>query len=456
MLHDREVRVDTVIEGGQVVTPGGVATTDVAIADGKIVAFGARLRGGGRVPARGLWVLPGAIDGHTHMQAPAFGRTTRDTFASGSRAAAAGGVTTFLDFTVGSGATALADDVEKRTSEAGASLVDFGLHAEVVAWSDGRAEEIPRAVAGGVPSFKFYTVYAERLTYDELARAFAAVAAAGGVAMVHAEDLEVVERASSAIAPADRRRMAAFPRSRPPESEASAVAHLCEIAAASGARLHIAHVSTAAAAAAIARAKARGVRVTAETCPHYLLLDESAYAREDGRLWSVVPPLRSPDDRAALWSALEDGTIDTVATDHCPFARADKEGAEDVLAMPCGLSGVETLLPLVASEGVAGRRLPLARLARALAENPARIFGLAPAKGTIAVGADADLVLFDPARAWTVSAADLHSATDLSPWEGFAVRGRVVRTFARGRCVFADGEFPTDVGTGRFVPRRLV
>lgn len=217
MLHNGGTRVDTVIEGGQVVTPSGVATTDIAIADGKIVALGARLRGGDRVPARGLWVLPGAIDGHTHMQAPAFGRTTRDTFASGSRAAAAGGVTTFLDFTVGSGATALADDVEKRIAEAGSSLVDFGLHAEVVAWNAGRAEEIARAVAGGVASFKFYTVYAERLTYDELARAFRAVAAAGGVAMVHAEDLEAIERAASAIAPADRRSMAAFPRSRPPE-----------------------------------------------------------------------------------------------------------------------------------------------------------------------------------------------------------------------------------------------
>ncbi len=442
---------ETVIAGGRVLTHGEWVKADVGIDGGRIARFGARLDGGERMEARNLWVLPGAIDGHTHMEAPAFGMTTRDTFESGTRAAAAGGVTTILDFTIGGDETTLTEQVQTRAETAQQSLVDVGLHAEVVGWRPDRAGEIADAVRAGVTSFKFYTVYVERSTPAELADAFRAIAAAGGVAMVHAEDPDAIAAATAAIPERKRSRMTAFPQSRPTRSEAIAVEQVCALAEAANVRLHVAHVSTAEAAAVIARAKARGVRVTAETCPHYLLLDQRVYAGEDGRQWSVIPPLRSPEDRVALWAALSDGTLDTVATDHCPFLRADKALSSSVLEMPCGLPGVETLLPLMHSEGVAARGLSPEWFARVVSENPARIFDLAPRKGALDIGADADLVLFDPKREWTLSAAKLHMTTDFSPFAGLAVRGAVVRTYVRGRCVFADGEFPAGPGWGRFV-----
>jgi dihydropyrimidinase len=455
MSHSTDTAFETVISGGHVVMPRGLVQTDVGIRNSQIAALGASLVGVERVEARGLWILPGAIDGHTHMDAPAFGITTRDTFASGTRSAAAGGVTTAIDFTVGGGRTTLAEQVRARIEATHGSLVDIGLHAEVVAWKADRRGEISDAIRAGVPSFKFYTVYAERCSPEELADAFRAIAAAGGVAMVHAEDLDAILMASALIPEAERTRMTSFARSRPRESEAIAVERVCSLAEAAGARLHIAHVSTAGSVSVIARAKARGARVTAETCPHYLLLDARAYEREDGRLFSVIPPLRTPEDRAALWSALADGVLDTVATDHCPFLRADKAGPASVLEMACGFPGVETLLPLMYSEGVAARGLSPHWLEHVVSGNPARIFGLAPQKGALAIGADADLVLFDPKRHWTVSADRLHTRADFTPFDGLPVRGAVVRTYVRGRCVFADGEFPASEGWGQFVARNL-
>ncbi len=452
----RQRHHEAVIAGGRVWTHGEWVKADVGIDGGRIARLGARLDGAERVDALNLLVFPGAIDGHTHMEAPAFGMTTRDTFESGTRAAAGGGVTTILDFTIAGDRTTLAEQVQARAETARQSLVDVGLHAEVVGWRPDREGEIADAVRAGVTSFKFYTVYAERSTPAELADAFRAISAVGGVAMVHAEDPDAIAAASAAIPEPERSRMTSFPRSRPSQSEAIAVERMCALAEAANVRLHIAHVSTAEAAAVIARAKARGVRVTAETCPHYLLLDQRVYAREDGRQWSVIPPIRTSEDRVALWSALSDGTLDTVATDHCPFLRADKARPTNVLEIPCGLPGVETLLPLMHSEGVAARGLSLEWLARVVSGNPARIFDLAPRKGSLGVGADADLILFDPKKAWTLSAANLHMATDFSPFEGLAVRGAVVRTYVRGRCVFADGEFPTGPGWGRFVASSAV
>ncbi len=440
--------------GGRVVRENAAGRADIALREGRVAAIGARLRGRERIEARGLWVLPGAIDGHTHLQAPAFGMTTRDSFASGTRSAAAGGVTTIVDFTLGSTETSLAEQVRARIETARTSVVDVGLHAEIVGGRAISHDEVRDAVAAGAVSFKLYTVYAERVTPDELRTAFRALAAAGAVAMVHAEDADLIEAATRSIAPEARGRMISLARSRPPASEARAVADVCRLAEETGVRLHIAHVSSAAAAAAVAQAKARGVLVTAETCPHYLLLDERSYAREDGRQWSVIPPLRRPEERSALWAALGDGTLDTVATDHCPFLRADKANARDVLAMPCGLAGVETLLPLIYSEGVAARGHTPNWLVAVLAARPARIFGLAPRKGALAPGADADLVLFDPHAKASIAASGLHTAADVTPFEGWRTRGRVVATYVRGRCVFRDGEVLAPPGWGQYVAGR--
>jgi dihydropyrimidinase len=444
---------ETVIAGGRVWSRNGLVEADLGIDGGRIGHLGTRLDGSKRVNARNLWVLPGVIDGHTHMEAAAFGLHSRDTFESGTRAAAAGGVTTILDFTAGSAESTLAEQVQARVAAARRAVVDIGLHAEIVGWRSDRAYEIAEAVRMGVTSFKFYTVYAERSNPSQLADAFRVIAAAGGVAMVHAEDADLIRTATEALPRGARQHMTSFPRSRPAASEAAAVSLVCQLAEIAGVRVHFAHLSTGAAVDVVRSAKARGLQVTAETCPHYLLLDERAYATADGRQFSVIPPLRTPEDQSALWAALADGTIDSVATDHCPFVRPEKDHGDDVLSIPCGLPGVETLLPLLHSEGVVARALSLDWLVRALCASPARIFGLAPQKGQIEVGADADLVLFDPRRAWTLRASALHMGADFSPYEGRRVRGAVVRTLVRGRTVWADGECLVEPGWGRFVPR---
>lgn len=444
---------ETVIAGGRVWSRDRLVGADIGIDDGCVARIAARLDGAERVDARNLWVLPGAIDGHTHMEAPAFGLRSRDTFESGTRAAAAGGVTTLLDFTTGSAESTLTEQVHDRVAAAQRVVVDVGLHAEIVGWRPDRANEIAEATRAGVTSFKFYTVYAERSSPAQLADAFRVIAAAGGVAMVHAEDADLIQAATKVLSHGARQHMISFPQSRPAASEAAAVSLVCQLAEAAGVRVHFAHLSTGAAADIVRRAKARGLPVTAETCPHYVLLDERVYARADGRHFSVIPPLRTPEDQSALWAALSDGAIDSVATDHCPFVRAEKDEGDDALSIPCGLPGVETLLPLLHSEGVVARGLPLGWLVRAVCESPARIFGLAPQKGRIEVGADADLVLFDPRKAWTLSASDLHMGADFSPFEGRRVRGAVIRTLVRGRTVWADGECPVEPGWGRFVSR---
>ncbi len=438
------------IRGARVLTPYGLLATSVGIAGGRIAALGRNPVGDETIDAQGLWVLPGAVDGHTHMEAPAFGIRSRDTFESGTKAAAAGGITTIVDFTVATGKT-LGLEIESRIAAARSAVVDVALHAEIAGWRPDRAGEVADAVRLGVRSFKFYTVYAERSDPEQLEDAFRAIAAVDGVAMVHAEDAEIVRASSALLSREERRRATALPRSRPGIAEATAISLVAALAERAGVRLHIAHVSSGGGCEAVRRAKARGVRITAETCPHYLVLDEGVYERADGRAWSVIPPLRTAADREALWSALRDGTVDAVATDHCPFLRADKEVGGDVLEIPCGLPGVETFLPILCSEGRA-RGFALERLAALSAEAPARIFGVSPRKGRIAVGADADLVLYDPRRAWTVSAAGLHGAGDVSPYEGLAVRGAVVRTLVRGQSVWADGESGGIPGWGRFIP----
>ncbi len=438
------------IRGARVLTPYGLLATSIGIAGKHIAALGRNLVGDEMIDAQGLWVLPGAVDGHTHMEAPAFGIQSRDMFESGTQAAAAGGVTTIIDFTVASGGT-LGRDIESRVAAARRAAVDVALHAEVAGWRPDRSDEIADAVRLGVRSFKFYTVYAERSDPEQLEDAFRAIAAVDGVAMVHAEDAEIVRTASDGLSREERRRASALPRSRPTIAESTAIALVAALAERAGVRLHIAHVSSEGGCEAVRRAKARGVRITAETCPHYLVLDEGVYERADGRTWSVIPPLRTATHREALWSALRDGTIDAVATDHCPFLRADKEVSNDVLEIPCGLPGVETLLPILYSEGQTRGFAP-EHLAALSAEAPARIFGLPPRKGRIAVGRDADLVFYDPERAWAISAAGLHMQSDVSPYEGLAVRGAVVRTLVRGRTVWLDGEFVGVPGWGRFVP----
>jgi dihydropyrimidinase len=445
---------DLVVRGGTLVTSKSLVRADIGIREERIAAVGVDLRGVREMDASGRLVLPGVIDVHTHMAAPAGGVTSSDDFPTGTRAAAAGGVTTIVDFTVASPGKRLIEDVERRIDDVSDALVDVALHAEVVGWQPSREDEIAEAVDAGVSSFKFYMAYGslgQRSDSGALVDAFRVIARAGGVALVHAEDDPIIDMTLRRLGPTERTSMRGLARSRPAICEGAAMAQAIYLAEKTGVKLHVCHVSSALGAEVLARGRATGAALTAETCPQYLVLTEDVYAQDGGEQFSVMPPLRTAEDRDALWGALRGGGLSCVATDHCPFRREQKQLGGSFEDLPYGLPGVETLLPLLYSEGVGTGRIDLQSVVRLLSEEPARIFGLSDRKGSLDVGADADLVVFDPAVKWTIAAERLHMNTDFSPFEGRTVRGAVSATVSRGSVVYDRGAIVESRGRGRFV-----
>ena len=435
---------ELVIAGAKLVTPQGVRETDVLIREGRIARLGRAHRPRAAFSAQGLILLPGAIDAHVHLALPVAGTRSADDFATGTLAAAAGGVTTLIDFTLGAPDKSLPQAIEERIAQAAPAAVDFSLHAEMIGWTPDRAGELAQAAELGVRSFKFYLAYADsgrRTPLGVLKAAMEGIARLGGVAMVHAEAEELVVPGKGPT-----------PEGRPAVAEEVAIAELAILALRTGCRTYVAHISSAGGLGAYLAGRDRGAPLWGETCPHYLLLDETAYSRPHGRYFSVTPPLRRPADRAALWAALARRELQAVSTDHCPFTRAQKDAAESPEKLPSGLPGIETLLPLLYSEGVAKGRLSLAALAWYLGEGPARAFGLWPRKGGIQPGADADLVLLDPKGSWTITAEGLHMATDFSPYEALQVQGRIVGVLSRGEWLAREGELLARPGRGEFVP----
>jgi len=432
------------IRGAKVVTPQGVREADVLIREGKIVRVGRVHRPGKVFSARGLVLLPGAIDAHVHLALPVAGTRSADDFESGTLAAAAGGVTTIVDFTVGRAEKSLPAAIEERLEEAKKAAVDFSLHAEMIGWTPERKAELLQAAELGVRSFKFYMTYGDsgrRTSLPVLKAAMERIARLGGVAMIHAEAEELVDPGRGP-----------YPEARPALAEEVAIAELAVLALRTGCLTYVAHISSMQGLSTFLAAKERGAPLMGETCPQYLILDESVYTRPDGYLYSVTPPLRGPQDWEALWTALFRRELQAVSTDHCPFTRAQKEpGQNDPTRLPSGLPGVETLLPLLYSEGVVKGRLSLSDLVWYLAEGPARAFGLWPKKGGVQEGADADLVFLDPQARWEIHADALHMATDFSPYEGFPVVGKVTSVLSRGRWLVRDGELLAQPGWGEFV-----
>ncbi len=448
---------ELVVRGGTVVTPMASEVADVAIDGETIAAVGPRLRGLREIDATGRLVLPGAIDAHTHMALPVSGTRSSDDFRSGTIAAACGGVTTIVDFTVGGPDSTIPEDLERRRADAADSFIDYALHAEVIGWRPGREWEFREAIGLGVTSFKFYTAYeasGRRTPPDEMATAFGALSEWDAVALVHCEEESLISSIVERLTEEDLGRMRTLAEARPDLCERSAIHQVARIARETGCRTHIVHVSSRLGLEAVREGRTAGATLSAETCPQYLLLTRDMYDRADGHLYSASPALRSDEDRSALWTGLRHRDLDLVATDHCPFTREQKRWRGDFRDLPYGLPGVETLLPLVHSEGVGSGRLALNDIPRLLSEGPARTFGLYPRKGAIAVGADADLVIFDPTVRWRIAADDLHMNVDFSPYEDLEVSGRVETTISRGSVVYAQEAVAGEAGRGTYVPRR--
>lgn len=426
-----------------------------------MTAIGASLRAPGDevIDAEGCYVLPGAIDPHTHIELPTGnGGYNADTWFSGTVAAAFGGTTTVIDMiTQERGAPlheALADWHSRARPHA---VVDYGFHMGII---DPRPEvlaEIPELVRTGVPSFKLYLGYRGRLMLSdaELFTTMRAVGRAGGLTLVHAENGDVIDTlVAEAVANGET-----TPRhhalTRPAATEAEATARACHLARLAEAPLYVVHVTCREALEEIAQARRHGQHVLAETCTHYLLFtaDDLARPHFEGARWVLSPPLRKDADRLALWDALGAG-IEVVASDHCPWTLAQKaQGRERFDRIPNGAPGVEERLPFLYTYGVEQGGITLEELVALTSTNPARIFGLYPRKGTIAPGSDADVVVWDPGVQRTWSAAHHRCGSDNTPYEGMAVSGAVRHLLVRGRTVIEDGELAAPAGCGIFLER---
>ena len=449
--------LDLVITGGTVVTAEASARADVGVEAGRIAALGLGLHGRQTIDARGMLVLPGAVDEHVHLQMPVGEFCSSDDFYTGTVAAAHGGTTTLVDFAEPAPGQTLLEALEARRAEADPRVVvDYGLHMTLSRAGDETLAQVPACIAAGSASFKLYMAYQGlRLDDEGLLRALAALREAGGRPLVHAENHHAIAYLTARALAAGRTGPAEHPRTRPAVMEAEAVHRLLALAHVAGAPLTLAHLSCALGLEEVRRARARGQAVWVETCPQYLLLDESEYERPgfEAAKFVMAPPPRTGADRAALWAGLASGEVDTVATDHCPFFFATQKvrGRDDFSRIPGGAPAVETRLPLLYTHGVCRGRLSPERWVEVCCTAPARRFGLAPRKGTLALGADADVVIFDPDRRVTLSAGTLHQNVDYTPYEGWQVQGYPRTVLSRGEVLVHDGQFSGPPGRGQFL-----
>ena len=453
------MQYDIVIKGGELVSSRGRTRADLGIIGEKIAAVGADLDGREVLDATGKLVFPGALDVHTHFQLPFCGTVSADDFVSGSKAAALGGVTTFIDFAIQARPASVMDAIRARRAEADPKVcVDYGLHAGITEWNDDRIREFPEIFEAGVPTFKMFMIYKAQGWQSNDGDLYGAIREAkrlGGMIGVHAENNDLIELLQSEVETADHPGCYAHAVTRPTVTESEAISRAIQIAEAADGALYIVHLSTGAAADIVQAAQRRGVNVHAETGPQYLLLDDELFKREDGHHFGTCPPIRKPADQETLWARLADGTLTVLATDTCTFDSTQKAmWGGDYRSIPFGMPGIETMVPLTYTAGVREGRLTLEQMVAVLCENPARLFGLWPRKGSLTVGSDADVVIFDPDCEVTITPEVLATNCDFSPFEGTTVTGWPQTTLLRGQVIVRDRVFTGAPGQGRFLHRK--
>ncbi len=446
------------VKNGVLVTEFGVINGDVLIKEGVISAIGQGLREEGMktVDTGGCLVLPGIVDPHVQLEVFRGSSSMTDDFDTGTKAAACGGVTTIIDFADQPRGRDALEYLRERKAIADAKVnVDYTLHMSITDLSGDTLKEIPIIVQEEfVTSFKLYLTYrrmGRMITEGQTLAVMREVAKTGGIVGVHAESDSIVEYLTEECIQNGRTDPRYFPQSRSDVAEAASVASTIEIARATGCDLYVHHVSTGAGIELIASAKRNGVRVWAETCPHYLILTDEVYQGEKRYLYVMNPPLRAEEDRNRLWKGIQTNVVDTIGTDHCSYKVEQKVMHSRFDQVPPGVPGIEILLPVMYTEGVSKGRMTLSRLVELLCSNPAKVFGLFPRKGTILVGSDGDLVIFNPAREWTINASKLRTNSDFCPFEGMKMAGSIEKTILRGEIIYADGSFCGTANGGRFV-----
>ena len=448
-------------KNGTVVSGRGTRRADVLVEDEKIlqVARGISDPLARTVDVTGKLLLPGFIDAHTHFDLDVCNTTTADDFDSGTRSAIRGGTTTVVDFACPNKGESLHYGLDLWHKKAdGKCWCDYGFHMTIDDWNEDIEREIDDMYAAGISSFKMYMTYPAMMIGDEaMYKALKKLKEKGGICGVHCENSGVINALIAEKRAAGATGVASHPETRPDYLEAEAVGRLLRIAQAVDIPVVIVHLTNAAALAEVHAARRRGQKVYVETCPQYLVLDDSVYYNEDysrAARYVCAPPLRKSADCRALWAGLRRGEIQTVSTDHCSFTLEQKEaGRGDFTRIPGGLPGVEARGELVYSFGVATRKISLAAMCRVLSENPAKLYGMFPRKGVIAPGADADIVVYDPRADHILRAEDMVSRAGYTPYEGFVTTGSIAQVWLRGKLAVRDGQVLMETPEGRYIPR---
>ena len=451
----------TLFKGGTVVSGTGTKRADLLIENEKIVESGRNLKADADkvVDVTGCFLFPGFIDAHTHFDLDVCNTTTADDFYTGSRAALRGGTTTVIDFACPNKGESLHYGLDLWHKKAdGRTFCDYGFHMTIDDWNESIRAELPDMFAKGISSFKMYMTYPAMMVGDrDMYWALKELKSLGGLCGVHCENAGVIDGMIAERKNSGQFSPACHPLTRPPYLEAEAVSRLLRIAQAAEAPVVIVHLTNQEALKEVQHARDRGQKVYVETCPQYLLLDDSVYFNEDysqAARYVCAPPIRDKSQQALLWKALRRGDIQTISTDHCSFTLEQKDaGREDFTKIPGGLPGVETRGELIYSYGVAAKRISAQRMCLALSENPARMYGLFPRKGHLRPGADADIVVYDPGASHVIRADDCVANVDYNPYEGFVTAGGIRQVWLRGSLAVENGRVLDETPQGRYMAR---
>jgi len=449
------------IKNGNVITAVDNYLADVLIDDGKVAVIGAKLsmEADRTIDAASKLVIPGGIDPHTHMELPFGGTFASDDFRTGTIAAAHGGTTTIIDFAVQYHGESLIQAVDNwRKKAEGKTAIDYGFHLITTDLPDERLPEMRQLINEGVMSFKMFMAYPGVFLVDDatIFRAMKNAGKWGGLICMHAENGIVINEIIKHALAEGKTAPKYHALTRPTKAEAEGVHRAIAIAEMAEAPVYIVHLSCADALEEVREARDNGLPAYAETCPQYLFLDYSLYEREgfEGAKWVMTPPLREKWNQDKLWQGLQGNDLQVISTDHCPFCMKEKElGRDDFTKIPNGGPGVEHRMSLIYNGGVAAGKIGLNRFVELTSTSAAKLFGLFPRKGTIAVGSDADIVIFDPNEEMTLSAATHHMNVDYSAYEGMKVRGVARTVLSRGKVVIEDGKYLGKPGDGQFLKR---
>ncbi len=453
---------DLVVKNGTIVTANEISRADVGIRGGKIVQIAEQISGGNReIDAKGKLVVPGGVEIHTHIDSFLHGMRTVDDWYIASLGAASGGTTTIVDFPMQGQGTTLQQTIDEYIERAsGKSIVDFAFTPIISQFTEETYLEIPYLIRNGVPTFKIFMYYAWKVNDYDLAKSLDVIGKSGGIVSIHCENAGTIDYLIDKALKAGNTGVEWHAQTRPVSTECEAVSRVLQLAGELRVPVLIVHMSAGPAVVELGKARAKGIKAYGETMPHFLLLDEREYQKTgfEPMKYVITPPLRSADHQELLWAGLRTGTLSTIGSDHCAFPFKEKirlfETRGAIFPMiPHGAPGIETRVPLLFSEGVSKGRLSLTKFVEIVAANPARLAGLYPQKGAIAIGSDADFVIIDPEKKVTLSQTMLHGNTDYTPFEGWTIQGYPYMTLSRGQILVKDGKFVGSPGHGEYLKR---